>query len=139
MREPMLVDHAPHVPCACCICTNQTGPFADMFFEDRAGRKYVCKRCARSVSRLFGFAPGKRLDELSEAASLVEGKDREIEAAQDLIRELNAQVEEGRVAASGVEDELELALEREKTREHLIESLVQTALQLRGVREPVAA
>lgn len=135
----MLVDHAPHIPCACCICTNQTGPFADTFFEDRAGRKYVCKRCAKSVARLFGFAPGERMDELSEAASLVEGKDREIEAAQDLIRELNAQLEEGKRAAAGVEDELELALERERTREHLIESLVQTALQLRGVREPVPA
>lgn len=88
MREPMIVDHAPHIPCACCVCTNQTGPFADTFFEDRAGRKYVCKRCAKSHARVFGFSAGKRMDELSDAASLVEAKDAELAKAQATIEEL---------------------------------------------------
>lgn len=90
MREPMLVDHAMHLPNACCICTNTQGPFADTFFEDRAGRKYVCKRCAKTLARTFGLAAGKRMDELENVAVLLEQKDLELAEAVAAVEELRA-------------------------------------------------
>lgn len=130
MREPMIVDTAPHLPCACCVCTNQTGPFADTFFEDRAGRKYVCKRCAKSVARLFGFAPGKRMDELENATVLVEGKDAELAKAAATIEELRLANGGERATVKDLRARLEDASGRLQATRHMAAQMEQAAHEL---------
>jgi hypothetical protein len=123
MREPQVVDHAEMHPYAC-QCGNTSGPLLDTFVENHAGRIYVCRRCAKTYSRLFGFARGKKLDELEGATVAVEAKDAEIARLVATISELRtSQRSEGQVVRE-LRLELEEALGRERARQHLAETLL---------------
>jgi hypothetical protein len=65
------------------------GPFVDTHRELQTGHVYVCQVCAKTIARIFGFADGKKLDELEGAAKAVSERDREIAS---LTEQLNDQV-----------------------------------------------
>lgn len=70
------------------------------------GRVYVCESCARRLARLFGYAPGERMDELAGASAAVTEMGRERDR---LVEELEQERQQhGRTTA-------ELADERERT------------------------
>jgi len=86
MIEPQIVETAAMYPMHCAGCTNVYGPFVDFERETHAGRIYLCRKCARTAARLFGFSKGRKLEELSNAAE-------SLESAQALIADLEHQVE----------------------------------------------
>lgn len=138
VKEPIIVTHAQMEPYACCVCTNTTGPFSDTFFEDRFGRKYLCLRCVKTNARIHGLASGKRLDELSNVAATVEGKDAEIAALQAQVEELRAsqrsegvKVRELRVLLENAEGKLQTAV-------HIGAALESAAGELVKMVAPVA-
>ena len=63
------------------------GPFVDTHRELSTGHVYVCQVCAKTIARIFGFADGKKLDELEGAAKAVAERDREIESLSDQLGE----------------------------------------------------
>lgn len=78
MREFELTD-APHgPPWGCVHCTSAQGPLADTYAQNALGRMYVCKSCARRLNRVFGFTPGKRLEQLSASLETVEALEAEL-------------------------------------------------------------
>lgn len=129
MREPMVVDRAVMAPNAC-KCGNTQGPLLDTFFEDRVGRVYVCKRCARMYARAFGFAPGKRMDELNEASALVEVKDAEIARLVATIEEVRIEAGAERRTVKELRERLEYANGVMQSTRHLATSIEQSAHEL---------
>lgn len=91
MLEPVLVEQP--VGLQACTCGSQKAPLLRTFREIGGVEEYVCQACAKSYARLFGFAKGERLDELSEAASTVAAKDREITSLTEQLGESTMQVE----------------------------------------------
>ena len=79
MLDFIVIPHPINFPQACIACMGQKGP---VLVTHRAlpgyGDVYVCESCAKRISRAFGFADGKRLDELSSAAKTVNERDRDI-------------------------------------------------------------
>lgn len=119
MREPMIVPAPTIAPWGCSFCQSATGPLLDTFYENPLGRQYVCKKCARSHARGFGFAPGKRMDELSDAAALLEVKEAELVAQQAQIEGLTLEVARLKGYQADLEQRLEESLGREQTRAHI--------------------
>ena len=76
-----LVSHAAFWPNAC-VCGSVDGPFVDLEIDrpiaGRDSRLYLCQRCGKGAAREFGFAKGKRMDELAEA-------DKKLHVAQQQI------------------------------------------------------
>lgn len=138
MKEPIIVTHAQMEPYACCVCTNTTGPFSDTFFEDRFGRKYLCLRCVKTNARIHGYAPGKRMDELSEAAALVEGKDAEIAGLLTQVEELRRDARSEGVKLRELRAALEDAEGRLRTVAHVGAALESAAHELVGMIAPPA-
>ena len=100
MKEPVIVETAQMAPYKC-KCGNSTGPLIDTFFQDHDGRVYVCKRCSRSYARAFGFAPGKKLDELADAANVLEQRDKEFAVIEGELAESRLEMDSAaRVIAS---------------------------------------
>ena len=83
MIAPEVVQTAAMYPMHCVGCTNVYGPFIDFERETHSGRIYLCRDCARTAARLFGFSKGKKLEELSAAAV-------SLETATERIAELEA-------------------------------------------------
>lgn len=69
MIEFIAVDHPTAFPQACMVCMGQKGPMVDVHRELPSGHVYICQVCAKSISRVLGFAEGKKLDELEQAAT----------------------------------------------------------------------
>jgi len=78
MLEPIVLE-SPLVFPHRCPCGSGKGPIIDTHIElGNYGRLYVCELCAKTYAQKFGFADGKRLDELSEASGLLVEKEREV-------------------------------------------------------------
>ena len=79
MLEFVVVDHAEGFPQKCVSCDSQVGPFVLTHRQlNPWGTVYVCKRCSKTCARLFGFAPGKRLDVLENASTELETAQKEV-------------------------------------------------------------
>lgn len=88
MIEFIAIESPVHFPQACVACGSQKGPIADTHRDlPGYGHVYVCESCAKTFARIFGYADGKRLDELENASKLVVERERDIE---NLSRELSA-------------------------------------------------
>ena len=93
MIEYQKVDAATLWPHNCALCRSQAGPFADTILENDAGeRSYVCESCVRRCARLFGYAKGKRMDELSAASGALQAREQEITQLTGRQAELDAQI-----------------------------------------------
>lgn len=74
------IDHPLALPYACVGCGMQLGPFVDTKREIRGyGSVIVCAKCAKTIAEQLGFAPGKKLDELSKAVKREAELEREID------------------------------------------------------------
>lgn len=138
MKEPVIVDHAQLAPYAC-KCGNTTGPLIDTFFQDAEGRVYVCKRCSRSYARAFGFAPGKKLDELADAANVLEQRDREFAVVQAELGESRLEVDSAARVISSLREQLESTQAQVQTARFMASGLAQTASDLVSATTPAAA
>lgn len=79
MIEYVAISSPVMFPQACVCCTSQKGPIADTHRDlPGYGHVYVCEACAKSFARIFGYAPGKRLDQLEAASKLVVERERDI-------------------------------------------------------------
>jgi hypothetical protein len=84
--EPFIVETAELSPRACVGCWGNIGPFVDVGEVEIPTvngpipfHVYLCKRvCARSVARVSGFAPGKKMNELANAAEQLAQKEKEL-------------------------------------------------------------
>ena len=89
MREFELIPAPVGVPWGCFVCQSATGPLVDTQTEHQAiGRIYLCKLCARRAARLYGFAPGKKLDELADASTSLGLKQAEVDNLQHELEEV---------------------------------------------------
>ena len=85
MIDMFIVDTAEMSPRHCVKCGGNIGPFVDVCEMEIATVNgpipyhiYLCKRmCARSVARVCGFAPGKKMQELAGAAEQLLEKEKE--------------------------------------------------------------
>jgi hypothetical protein len=83
-----IVEKAELTPKACVGCGGNIGPFIDVAEIEIptvngpiAWHVYLCHRiCARSVARVGGYAPGKKMNELSNAAVQLAEKEKELAA-----------------------------------------------------------
>ena len=130
MLEYQIVDHASMFPMNCSICQSQKGPFVDTFAENPVGRIYICKSCARRAARIFGFAPGKKLDELQDASVLLEQKDAEVSGLLEEITEIRMQNGSERATVKDLAGRLEEANARLQTIEHLAAQVERGAHEL---------
>jgi hypothetical protein len=130
--EYQVVDTAivfPHT----CVCGNQKGPFLDTFIENGVGRVYWCKSCARRAARQFGFAPGKKLDELQDASAELERKAVEIGGLLEQITGLQLECGTERRTVKELRERVQAAEGRLQSIEHLAANVE------RGARELVEA
>jgi hypothetical protein len=94
--EPFIVETAELSPRACVGCWGNIGPFVDVGEVDIPTvngpipfHVYLCKRvCARSVARVAGFAPGKKMNELANAAEQLRQAEKDVEAYRGAVDEL---------------------------------------------------
>jgi hypothetical protein len=133
MLEFEVVDHASIFPMNCAVCQSQKPPFIDTFSENPVGRIYLCKSCARRAARQFGFAPGKRLDELADASTALEAKQAEVAALLEEITALRMENGAERAALKSLKAQLDHASGTRQQIEHLAATLE------RGARELVEA
>ena len=129
MYDWQRVEGATLFPFRCVACAEQRDVLDTGGQIPQWGQIYLCKNCARTAARLFGFSKGKELDRLSGAAEVldsVEGERDQYKAERDeLQKELmkadlaldeatkeNAQLK-GRVAQlqSRIAEEAKAALE----------------------------
>jgi hypothetical protein len=104
-----IVEVAELTPKACVGCGGNIGPFVDVAEIEIptvngpiAWHVYLCHRiCARSVARVGGYAPGKKMNELSNAAIQLAEAEKEkeslserLEVATAFIATQNAGLEE---------------------------------------------
>src|SRR5437868_4992148 len=93
------VDYPRLWPTACALCRNQKGPMADTQSEypaagpqGSAGRFYICRKCAKDLALLFGFAKGPELAKLIDAADIVEELERQQKEREEMIHDLIEQL-----------------------------------------------
>jgi hypothetical protein len=122
----MLVDTAALFPYAC-SCGNAHGPLLDTFFENAVGRVYVCKRCAKTYARLYGFAPGKRLDEVAQTLTRAEEIEAELAKANAEHERLEGELVALRRELAEARELLEAAHGRELARVHVGEQMLELA------------
>ncbi|MGH2603698.1 MAG: hypothetical protein ACRDJ9_30480, partial [Dehalococcoidia bacterium] len=67
------------------------------------------KLCAQRLARLYGFAPGERMDELMDASSRVEQAARELGERDRRLRTMDTQAADQARRISELEAELEQA------------------------------
>jgi hypothetical protein len=130
MKEPIVVEAAVLAPYGCATCGSTKGPLLDWVLENALGRVYTCKLCARMGSRAFGFAPGKKLDELSDAAAALEQRDQELAKLVETISELRLEAGTARVTAGELREQLQVARGKLQTTQHLAAQLEQGAHEL---------
>jgi len=131
MIEAQLVPNPGFFPGCCVFCMSQTGPIIDTRVERPAlGRLYVCKRCVKQAAVLYGFAKGKRLDQLEHASRELEQAEKDISDRNEWVAErddkIRALVEQLRQR----EEALEEALGEVKRLEHLAHDVFGAARDL---------
>jgi hypothetical protein len=87
MIDYIAVPHATAFPQSCVCCLSQKGPFVDTHRESPTGHVYVCSACAKTIARVMGFAEGRKLDELADAAGSVHTLEREIDGLREALGE----------------------------------------------------
>lgn len=93
MLDFILVDHPAFFPQACVGCGSQKGPLVDLHRElPGYGHVYACNSCAKSIARIMGYFPGKKLDELEAAGKALHAAHRELEHKAGRIDELTEHV-----------------------------------------------
>jgi hypothetical protein len=83
-----IVEKAELTPRCCVVCGGNIGPFVDVAEIEIATvngpiayHVYLCHRIhAREVARIGGYAPGKKMQELSNAAEQLREKEKELAA-----------------------------------------------------------
>ena len=129
MYDWQKVEGATLFPYHCVSCLNQRDVLDTNVDLPQWGHVYVCKVCARTSARIFGFSKGKEQDKLANAAEVVEELEKLVEETNgerkrlgdelikaelhnDSLMKENAQLK-GRVAQlqSRIADEARAALE----------------------------
>ena len=138
MIEYMLVETATIFPMTC-VCGSAKGPLVDTMIENPVGRVYLCKLCARRAARLYGFAPGKRLDELADAETTLQAKEDEIAKLVAAIEELRLQNGSERRTVKDLQARLSSVQDVQQTSRHLAAAIEQQAHELVEAVAPVLA
>lgn len=128
VRQP----HGP--PWGCVLCGSATGPLADTYAENPLGRMYVCRSCARRLNRVFGFTPGKQLDELTAAVETCDTLQAELGRAEDENLILAAALRNAEMECELLQGEVKALREREQTRKQIdsqLEALVENRQEVR--------
>lgn len=132
MHEFTLTGTGPIFP-HCCIACNSQHDLIDTMSETAIGRVYFCKSCARRCARIFGFSPGKKLDELQNASEILVRKEAEQEKLLEEITGLRMECGTERKTVKDLQGRLQYAEGRLQQIEHL------AATVERGARELVEA
>lgn len=113
-QNAKIVDAPILWPTHCAFCPSQKGPQLDSCVEypspGAVGRMYVCRTCAKQISKLFGFAKGEEMERLENAAQTLEDLQKELASRDEMVGELVKQVEDQRktiVAQESVIEEKE--------------------------------
>jgi len=105
--EFILIDHPVQFPQACIGCMSQKGPMIDTHRQLRSyGQIYICHVCAKTTARLLGFAPGERLDVLSQASERLVELDREIASLTEQLSDTTTAFEAERVQTRVLRDKM---------------------------------
>lgn len=87
-----LIDAPLRFPYACVCCMKANGPLVNTHRElPGYGDVIVCKRCAKQIAGLLGFASGEKLDELENAVTIQAEHEREITSLREKVAELEAE------------------------------------------------
>lgn len=132
MDNIVLADTPVHWPCMCVTCGSQKGPIADTGNERNGERIYLCKRCVMTLARVFGFAKGEKMDELSRAVDVLAEKDRQLETQAADNEALRAQLSDARRRGEALNTLLEQARAKELTQANLIQQMNEPLRQLAG-------
>ena len=94
-------------PYACVGCGNQKGPLVNTHRElPGYGDVYVCKRCAKQIAEVLGFAPGEKLAELEQAVDIHAADELEIGVLRTKIAEVELERKELEAKLAATEDML---------------------------------
>jgi DNA repair exonuclease SbcCD ATPase subunit len=115
-----------------CFCGSQTGPFVDTFIERNGERVYICKSCAKRVSRVFGFADGAQLDRLMNASDELDKALAGQEKVQARFEEKLAELEERDRTIVRLTAELQEAHGKVEQLEHVARQVREAAGELVG-------
>lgn len=85
-------------PTKCALCPSQKGPILDTCVEYPApgdvGRMYICRTCAKQISKIYGYAKGPEMERLTNAAESLEAIEKDLAYRDEMINDLVKQVEE---------------------------------------------
>jgi hypothetical protein len=139
--EFMVADRPLQFPFLCVACAlGQGGPVLDTHREVLGyGHVYVCRDCIRKGAIGFGFAPGEKLDELTQAAVTLTERDREIASLTEQLSKSN----DSRKSTVKHDQHLEVALVQARERIAQLEQHLRleagNALSLAGVGDGAEA
>lgn len=78
MLDWTILESPINFPHYCIACMNGRGPVAATHRTMPGfGDVYLCENCAEKLARMFGFAPGDRMDEIVKAAKRVTELERD--------------------------------------------------------------
>jgi hypothetical protein len=100
-------------PHACIICRGNLGGMCDTQHDlPGFGNIYVCETCGKTIAQLFGFARGKRMTQLTQAAATIEQLETDLRTTHEQAQANSTRADEMAQLADGLREELELARQR---------------------------
>jgi hypothetical protein len=135
-----IVEKAELTPRFCVACHGNIGPFVDVAEIEIATvngpiayHVYLCHRiCARAVARIGGYAPGKKMNELSNAAVQLREKEKELVERDEIVRILRAESANRAGAIGALQQAYDQAIGRVKQLEGVIGEKARADLNLVG-------
>lgn len=140
MLEFIVIPHAAFVPQMCVACGGQNGPHTDTHRELHGyGRVYICRMCVTRAARAHGMVKGKRMNELEDAARLLDAaRAAQSEQHQALVETQELLAAERRKNEALAEDN-EFLANRVETLRARVKAEAESALELLGATADEAA
>lgn len=116
-----------------CFCGSAKGPLVDTFVTTAGNRIYVCASCVKSCAKQLGLVKGERMEELLNAGALLDAARKDLAERDALIESQMGDLAGRARKIDALEELLQQARDRDKTRQHLIEMQHELSGQLLGV------